>query len=90
MQQLVKKFNGTAGLELEITETAFDFANQTIRAAAVDVVRTLKQLGFRISMDDFGSGYSDLALLNLLPLDVMKLDRTLLIASEDSERMQKS
>ena len=39
-------------------------------------------------MDDFGSGYSDFSLLNVLPMDIMKLDRTLLNASEDSERMQ--
>ena len=45
-------------------------------------------MGFAIDMDDFGSGYSDLALLNQLPLDVMKIDRSLLVASEDSSRMQ--
>ena len=39
-------------------------------------------------MDDFGSGYSDLSLLNYLPLDVMKIDRSLLLASEDSPRMR--
>ena len=44
-------------------------------------------MGFAIDMNDFGSGYSDLSLLNQLPLDVMKIDRSLLLASEGSERM---
>ena len=45
-------------------------------------------LGFRIDMDDFGSGYSDLSLLSYLPLDTMKIDRSLLLASEGSQRMR--
>ncbi len=39
-------------------------------------------------MDDFGTGYSDMTLLDALPLDVMKLDRSLLLASENSNRMR--
>jgi EAL domain-containing protein (putative c-di-GMP-specific phosphodiesterase class I) len=35
----------------------------------------IKQAGFRLSMDDFGSGYSSLNLLRQLPVDVLKLDR---------------
>lgn len=88
MKRLVRQFGTIDGIELELTETAFDFESSSQRAAAVDVIRTLKEMGFRISLDDFGSGYSDLSLLNTLPLDVMKLDRTLLVASEDSARMQ--
>ena len=34
----------------------------------------LRDLGFRIEMDDFGSGYSSLSMLTSLPIDVMKLD----------------
>jgi EAL domain-containing protein (putative c-di-GMP-specific phosphodiesterase class I) len=42
-----------------------------------------------MSMDDFGSGYSSMELLNLLPLDVMKIDRTLITGPENNERMKK-
>ena len=54
---------------------------------ALAILAALHAMGFAIDMDDFGSGYSDLSLLNQLPLDVMKIDRSLLLASEGSERM---
>ena len=38
-------------------------------------MRTLKELGFVVSMDDFGTGYSSLNMLRNLPMDVLKLDR---------------
>ncbi len=57
-------------LHLEITETAYtENPDQLIR-----VVSQLKQLGFVIEMDDFGSGYSSLNMLSELPIDVLKLD----------------
>ena len=56
---------------------------------AMAVCRTLQRMGFSISMDDFGSGYSSIMLLNLLKLDVMKIDKSLLTASGDSSRMEK-
>lgn len=45
-------------------------------------------MGYELSIDDFGSGYSDMALLNVMPFDVMKLDRSLLVAAEGSHRMR--
>ena len=41
----------------------------------VDVLNRLKENGFVLSMDDFGSGYSSLNLLKEIPVDVLKLDR---------------
>ena len=35
---------------------------------------SLRNLGFIIEMDDFGSGYSSLNMLNQMPLDILKLD----------------
>ncbi|MCI6284296.1 EAL domain-containing protein [Selenomonas sp.] len=78
----------THGIELELTETAFDFTDRAIREHSLDVVAALHAMGFAIDMNDFGSGYSDLSLLNQLPLDVMKIDRSLLLASEGSQRMR--
>lgn len=55
-------------LELEITETADDL--QISRKAL-----KLKEEGFTLLMDDFGSGYSSLNVLLETPFDVIKLDR---------------
>lgn len=55
---------------LEITESAYaDNSKQLI-----DVVENLRQCGFKVEMDDFGSGYSSLNMLTMLPVDVLKLD----------------
>src|SRR3954453_15249463 len=45
---------------------------------AEDAMGALRQLGFRIAIDDFGTGYSSLARLRQMPVDLVKLDRTLL------------
>jgi len=54
----------------EVTESAYtEDSEQIIRA-----VEELRALGFRIEMDDFGSGYSSLNMLSVLPIDALKLD----------------
>ena len=87
VQELVDIYSPD-GIELELTETAFDVLGEALRTHSLDIVQRLHGMGFSIDMDDFGSGYSDLSLLNQLPLDVMKIDRSMLLASEGSERMQ--
>ncbi len=57
-------------IHLEITETAYTDNPEQI----IEVVRQLKLIGFVIEMDDFGSGYSSLNMLNELPIDILKLD----------------
>lgn len=55
---------------LEITESAYaDDSDQLI-----EVVEKLRKQGFKVEMDDFGSGYSSLNMLTMLPIDVLKLD----------------
>ncbi len=56
---------------LEITESAYTENSRQI----VDVVKELRSRGFKIEMDDFGSGYSSLNMLATLPIDALKLDR---------------
>ena len=57
-------------LHLEITESAY-----TQNAAEIiRVVSGLRELGFQIEMDDFGSGYSSLNMISTLPIDALKLD----------------
>ncbi|HZR76533.1 sensor domain-containing protein [Bradyrhizobium sp.] len=62
-------------LELEITEGVLieDFDR------GLALLRRLKGLGVRISMDDFGSGYSSLSYLQAFPFDKIKIDRTFVV-----------
>ena len=55
---------------LEITESAYVRDSDQI----VDRVKELREHGFFIEMDDFGSGYSSLNMISELPLDALKLD----------------
>lgn len=57
-------------LHLEITESAYTENPKQI----IDTVVLLRNLGFIIEMDDFGSGYSSLNMLNEMPIDILKLD----------------
>lgn len=58
-------------IELEVTETAlFDDRDRMI-----SVLRAMKKEGIKLSMDDFGSGYSSLNTLKDMPFDVLKIDR---------------
>lgn len=74
-------------LELEITETAFiDYQSHDTRDDAETIINRLSQLGFILSMDDFCTGYSSIAMLQNLPMDVMKIDRQMLLTAEKSPR----
>ena len=57
-------------IEIEITESAF-LENED---ELIEITNKLHQYGFKISMDDFGAGYSSLNSLKNLPLDVLKID----------------
>ena len=57
-------------IEIELTESAF-FDDKN---AMINTITKLKEYGFAVSMDDFGSGYSSLNSLKDMPLDVLKLD----------------
>lgn len=65
-------------IEFELTESAFYEETGSL----LRIMAQIKDAGFRLSMDDFGSGYSSLNLLRTLPVDVLKLDRVFL---EDCE-----
>lgn len=72
-------------IEIELTENAFFEDTQQI----IDVMEQLKSKGFKLSMDDFGSGYSSLNLLNMLPVDTVKLDRMMFTETTKAERSKK-
>jgi diguanylate cyclase (GGDEF)-like protein len=77
--------HGIAGsrLTLELTESAI----VQDPARATKVLTALKELGARVAMDDFGTGYTSLAYLQRLPIDVLKIDRSFvsdMLADTDS------
>lgn len=57
-------------LHIEITETAYMENAERL----LETVTILKEHGFIIEMDDFGSGYSSLSTLNEIPFDIIKID----------------
>ncbi|BCB02148.1 DUF4084 domain-containing protein [Bacillus sp. KH172YL63] len=67
-------------IELEITES-------TMKDLHLVVVKLeqLRQLGFKISVDDFGSGYSSLSHIKNLPIDILKIDKTFIDDIENDE-----
>ena len=68
-------------LKLEVTESAYTDDAKTV----LDVIRKLRELGFQIEMDDFGSGYSSLNMLSDMPVDVLKMDMKFIRKIENSE-----
>ena len=60
-------------IELEVLENDASVDEETL----ISFLRAIKSRGFRIAMDDFGSGYSSLGLLYGMPIDCLKLDKSL-------------
>ncbi len=71
-------------IEIEITESAFNGISDVM----LKKILQMQELGFVISMDDFGSGYSSLNLLDRLPIEVLKLDREFLREYDGSPRVK--
>lgn len=61
-------------LDIEITETSAIYDMD----AVIDVTRKLREAGFKISLDDFGVGYSSINLLCQISIDTIKLDKSFL------------
>ncbi|RZT41688.1 putative bifunctional diguanylate cyclase/phosphodiesterase [Cupriavidus agavae] len=71
-------------LTIEITEGVFlDQASEAESALAT--IAALRRLGVRLSIDDFGTGFSSLSRLTRLPVEEIKLDRSFLVDLETSE-----
>jgi EAL domain-containing protein (putative c-di-GMP-specific phosphodiesterase class I) len=69
-------------LELEFTESAVARNGSRV----VRQLEALRDAGIAIAIDDFGSGYSNLAYLQKLPASVLKVDRAFIGEVETSER----
>jgi diguanylate cyclase (GGDEF)-like protein len=68
-------------IELELTETMLQTG-----AVTIDTLRALHDLGVGIALDDFGTGYSSLTSLEKLPLNRVKLDRSLIDSVDSNAR----
>ena len=80
---LIKIYDLTTDqLHIEITETAF----AEDPALLISTTETLRNAGFTVEMDDFGSGYSSLHMLKEVPVDRIKLDLRFLTQTGDPER----
>ncbi len=74
LEGLLKKYDIPAKyIEIEITESMF--LDRT--AQADELFKRFKDMGIRLLMDDFGTGYSSLGYLTYIPVDVIKLDKSL-------------
>ncbi|MED9902945.1 MAG: bifunctional diguanylate cyclase/phosphodiesterase [Lachnospiraceae bacterium] len=73
LMEMIQKYDVLPGeIELEITESILieDFAEVKEKLIA------LREYGVRISLDDFGTGFSSLSYLNGLPIDTLKIDKS--------------
>lgn len=69
-------------IELELTESVFtEDADRMIA-----IMQKLHEIGFKLSIDDFGSGYSSLNLLKDIPADVLKIDREFFNGTVNSKK----
>lgn len=69
-------------IEIEFTETLYTESEQNLH----DTVDLLKLKGFSSSIDDFGSGYSSLNLLQKLEFDVLKIDKSLIDTIRNNQK----
>lgn len=69
-------------LELEITEHSMIENVDKV----VDTLKELKKMGVEIAMDDFGSGYASLSWLSKMPIDLLKIDKSLVDDIVDSPK----
>lgn len=83
LTQLMEKYQlDNALLEVEITESAYIEDEKRIQNAVTE----LRRRGFRVLMDDFGSGYSSLNMLRTVSVDIIKLDAQFLRFSIGEEQ----
>ena len=74
-------------IEVEMTETiVVEELQQQVVKRTID---TLRSKGVRLSIDDFGSGYSSLGIFEQIPASVIKLDRSFLLNRQDRNRQVK-
>lgn len=82
LDELMKanKLERTA-LKLEITESAYIQNSEQV----IPIIERLRNKGYIIELDDFGTDYSSLSTLSSMPIDVLKLDRSFIMKMHDND-----
>ena len=84
-REIVQKYDFDIGkLVIEITEDALAESEKQV----MNNIAVCKQMGCRVALDDFGCGYSSLKDLNDYPIDIIKIDRELIIESNKEKGKQ--
>ena len=71
-------------LELEITEYSFAESMET----TVSNIKELRQMGIKIALDDFGTGYTSIKQLMMLPINILKIDKSLIDDIETNQSIR--
>ncbi len=81
--KLIKSFRFPLNyIEIEVTESSLESDSENV----MSVMYSLRDMGFLVDMDDFGSGFSSLNTLKDLPVDILKIDRGFLKESDSCNK----
>lgn len=69
-------------MEIEVTESMQEME----RISFSEIGKQIRNMGFGISLDDFGVKYSNASMLAILPLDILKIDRSLISSLTENDR----
>lgn len=69
-------------IDIEVTESISEMATETL----ISLAKEIRNAGFSLSLDDFGSQYSDFAILTLIDFDLIKIDKQLVDEIENNEK----
>lgn len=83
LKNIIKKYDiDTKFLEIELTERIMFRETNKV----VSIIKEIKKIGIKVSLDDFGAGYSSLNILKNIPIDIIKLDKLFLDKKDISEK----
>lgn len=83
LNEVIQKYEIPVNLiEIELTEGMF----LTNKTGLIKIMERIRKIGFCMSMDDFGSGYSSLNLLKEIPVDILKIDKEFLDETANSRK----
>lgn len=81
--ELIRKYRLSPELiEIELTESVYTEENEFISKSITD----LRRAGFKVLMDDFGSGYSSLNMLKDIEIDILKMDMRFLELNQENSK----
>ena len=85
LSEIIKESNiPNNKIAIEVTESQSDSDFNDLK----NMIETLKDTGIKFYLDDFGTGYSNMKRIMNLPFDIIKFDRSLVIASKEDKRSE--